>query len=350
MIMSYITVDMNRKGITPHIIAKQLDSGRGVEITVTCDGNLVDETFEETRISIDSIKTPYYCSSLTDEPVISNLTNGKTIWKIDSDVLNEPGTLLCEIRLVKNGDVVSSMLFEIWVEATASKENATIPKNAVDFITRAEDAASSAENSAKEAKEFKESANEQMEDFLSDLTSYLSVEDETEWVFDGGDAGGMVDVEFSVDNDMSDFSTNPVQNKVVKKYVDTEIDTLKEEIGISKNYVVEEGTAGGSFFGLWTYRKWNNGKIDCSVTNYGVTGSWQQFGAENIYYTNVEIDYPSFLIGVSCSSFSPLDGDFWPGRCYAVDNDKKIYARVWCPREVGAGLYYLNLKIEGRWK
>ncbi len=48
------------------------------------------------------------------------------------------------------------------------------------------------------------------------------LESNAEWIFDGGDASGTIDIELVVDNAMSDSSENPVQNKVVKRYIDAQ--------------------------------------------------------------------------------------------------------------------------------
>ena len=144
MVKTKLTLDMNRKSITPRIIAKQLDSGRKVEITVNCDGVLVTDSFDETRVLTAKGNDSFYSSSLAEKPIIENLSNGKTTWKIPSDVLGVPGITIGELRLIKDGFVVSSMPFEIYVEAAVSSSDAKMPKNAVDFIKRAEDAAEKA--------------------------------------------------------------------------------------------------------------------------------------------------------------------------------------------------------------
>lgn len=58
----------------------------------------------------------------------------------------------------------------------------------------------------------------------SALANYVSVDDNTEWIFDGGDAKDEIDIDFAVDNEMSDSSNNPVSNKVSKKYIDNLIE------------------------------------------------------------------------------------------------------------------------------
>lgn len=55
------------------------------------------------------------------------------------------------------------------------------------------------------------------------LKRYLSLDAESEIIFDGGDASGEVDIDFVIDDVMSSESDNPVKNKAVKEYVDSNI-------------------------------------------------------------------------------------------------------------------------------
>lgn len=70
--------------------------------------------------------------------------------------------------------------------------------------------ASKAEVAALEAKTAKEETESAAAAFNKDTT----------FIFDGGNASSEVDARFIVDTSMSDTSTNAVQNKVAKKYVD----------------------------------------------------------------------------------------------------------------------------------
>ena len=47
-----------------------------------------------------------------------------------------------------------------------------------------------------------------------------ALEGYSEWVFDGGNASGSVGIELVVDKEMSDTSSNTVQNRVIKAYID----------------------------------------------------------------------------------------------------------------------------------
>ena len=58
------------------------------------------------------------------------------------------------------------------------------------------------------------------------ISNLVSLEDNTEWIFDGGDASGSVEIDLAIDGEMSDTSNNPVSNKVIKKYVDNMVDLI----------------------------------------------------------------------------------------------------------------------------
>lgn len=58
------------------------------------------------------------------------------------------------------------------------------------------------------------------------ISNLVSLEDNTEWIFDGGDASGSVEIDLVIDGEMSDTSNNPVSNKVIKKYVDNMVDLI----------------------------------------------------------------------------------------------------------------------------
>ena len=47
-----------------------------------------------------------------------------------------------------------------------------------------------------------------------------ALEGGVEYIFDGGNASNEIDIQFVLDNQMSDTSDNPVKNRVIKKYVD----------------------------------------------------------------------------------------------------------------------------------
>lgn len=75
------------------------------------------------------------------------------------------------------------------------------------------------------------------------------IEEGSVWIFDGGDAENEAEIEFVVDEEMSDTSANSVQNKVIKKYIDkTVIDS--HPIG-SMYYSAGEENPAEIFGGTW---------------------------------------------------------------------------------------------------
>lgn len=178
MVKTKLTLDMNRTSITPRITVKQLDSDRIVEITVNCDGVLVTDIFDETRVLTAKGDSTFYSSSLAEEPVIENLINGKTTWKIPSDVLEPSGITTGELRVLKNGFSVSTMPFEIYVVAGVSSNEAKIPKNAVDFIKIAENAAEEAAKSLEELKNELKDIEPALDNIIEIQNSFLLPEAE----------------------------------------------------------------------------------------------------------------------------------------------------------------------------
>lgn len=82
------------------------------------------------------------------------------------------------------------------------------------------------------------------------LVPYLSVDKDTEWLFDGGDASEEYDIKFVIDSEMSDTSTNAVSNKVIKKYIDDFFATLKLEAHpIGSLYFSSKSTPPSEIFG-----------------------------------------------------------------------------------------------------
>ncbi|MBQ6815737.1 MAG: hypothetical protein IJP26_00705 [Clostridia bacterium] len=80
------------------------------------------------------------------------------------------------------------------------------------------------------------------------VNAKFTLENGAEFIFLGGNASNKSTLELTVDSELSEDSTNAIQNKAVvngfKKY--------------SKDYILEQGTSG-----IWTYRKWNSGLYEC---------------------------------------------------------------------------------------
>ena len=64
------------------------------------------------------------------------------------------------------------------------------------------------------------SAKATFEKLKEETAKFISLEDNTEWIFNGGDASGSASVDLVIDDEMSSESDNLVSNKVIKKYID----------------------------------------------------------------------------------------------------------------------------------
>ena len=78
-----------------------------------------------------------------------------------------------------------------------------------------------------------------------------TLENGTEWIFDGGDADtNSADIKFILDNEMSDESENAVENKVIKEYIDNLIKQAKLDAHpIGSYYWSSASTAPSELFG-----------------------------------------------------------------------------------------------------
>ena len=128
-------------------------------------------------------------------------------------------------------------------------------------------------------------ADEAVEAQVKTEEARRSLEEGTEWIFDGGDSSAEVEVNFVVDNEVSIVSDNAVSNQAITKYVDSKsgdiTDYIDEKISevngniteketnitalvnekidnISVDFVVEQGIQDG-----WSYRKWDSGVVEC---------------------------------------------------------------------------------------
>ncbi len=136
-----------------------------------------------------------------------------------------------QITLVgsKEGEIVYSIPVKGYLTAVAQNETSE-DKSAVD-ITAAEVSAKDAAAKALEAAEKAETAAEDAEESqaLTELAR-RALEAGSEFVFLGGDASGAAKVELVVDEELSEFSRNPVENrKVFENFSKIDAD-LKEYI------------------------------------------------------------------------------------------------------------------------
>ena len=191
------------------------------------------------------------------------------------------------------------------------------------------------------------------------------------WIFDGGDASGESDIEFVLDDVMSDSSDNAVKNRTVKKYIDeikTSIETIIGNISSSVNknaksinevlsreadYIVERGTDG-----MWTYEKWASGKAVCwGKKNYGDIKISNEWGGADKLYESAEFSqsYPTGLfIGMPDTlhiDVMSTDGGAMIERGYGRHDESKTC--VFClvrPSSLTLSQVYMSFYAIGKWK
>ncbi len=131
------------------------------------------------------------------------------------------------------------------------------------------------------------------------------------WILDGNRGNADFDIKYVVDNEMSNTSKNPVENNVVKKYVDDEVekaaneftekidtesaklqDKIDETFNQQSDYVLEQGVSD-----IWVYRKWNSGVAECwgtkTVSLNNIEKPWSNWLGANDVTLNVTDKAPA---------------------------------------------------------
>lgn len=122
------------------------------------------------------------------------------------------------------------------------------------------------------------------------ISGIQPIDENTEFIFDGGDVDGGVSVDIVVDTVLSKTSNNPIANKPVAiKFGEIlgAIDTLENMV-----HIVESGTSG-----IWSYRKWSDGTAECwGRIDYNMGTFNTQSGSLYIADNLCEfVNYPSHL-------------------------------------------------------
>lgn len=118
-----------------------------------------------------------------------------------------------------------------------------------------------------------------------------------EWIFDGGNASGAVDIDLAVDKEVSGSSENPIANKVIKRYADEIVEASKSIVGTAEGEVWQYN---GTTFEkidtniLWTYEKCPDGIARCwgkLILESGINIGTNYF--EGFYYSNrIRVRFP----------------------------------------------------------
>ena len=177
------------------------------------------------------------------------------------------------------------------------------------------------------------------------ISGIQPIDENTEFVFDGGDADGGVSVDIVVDTVLSKTSNNPIANKPVAiKFGEIlgAIDTLKNMV-----HIVESGTSG-----IWSYRKWSDGTAECWGTynfQLNLVDQFQNVWAGHSFTLNL----PSGLF-VSTTSLSDTcvqmtTDNLWSAACMAINNNE-IGVKCFSGYKYENYGVTLFISIIGRWK
>lgn len=239
-------------------------------------------------------------------------------------------------------------------------------------------AAEAAETSAEEAEASAIAAEE-----ARTLTeeARLALENGAEFIFLGGDSESALNTDLIIDEELSDVSENPVQNRAVtealnetleelantkgtvgglEQYIgdvhnrvlacEEKVDELSSTVNglpIPADYIVEQGTDG-----IWSYTKWNSGRITLHYsTKSGDTVSCiTPTGTAGAIYCSDDI---TFDVPAQCIAFDEPQStgsitSMYSG-VFTWTQDTKIYCKFWSLGEAESA-YRLVLDLEGRWK
>ena len=148
----------------------------------------------------------------------------------------------------------------------------------------------------------------------------------------------------SIDNALSSSSENPVQNKVI---YDALSDIYENKLDISQGF--EDGASGN-----WTWRKWNNGVLECwyknSAININVNNSWH-----NLYYATI---LDSFAFPIAFKHNAPMklvfldsnDASVWAANYTSTTPLTYTGTIIAISASSGMKTIGLNLYAKGTWK
>ena len=218
----------------------------------------------------------------------------------------------------------------------------------------------------------------------SNENTLIDVEENTIFVFSGGDAEGVFNTDIEIDSELSEQSRNPVENGAVTRGINAvrealsgEIDTsnneLTEKIGeaedrlsanlsaakqelsaeinlvkdsLPQEFIVEQGTTDDG----WRYRKWNSGLAECWARIEGIAEVKTMWpNQSSLYYGLIGgFSYPIPFLEKPTVSVDLDAQDSWCNK-YASTNTEtgNIYAVGPVSKSES---YTLNIIAIGRWK
>ncbi len=282
-----------------------------------------------------------------------------------------------------NAEIICSVPVMLYL-TEAEKHEATGECVAENISAVEESVRKMSEAAATSMEEAKSSAETAVEARALTELAQRALEEDTVFVFSGGDATRAARVELAVDDEMSQASMNPVQNQTVTNYIyglhhalDGRVSGIEEGVADlsekttylsataealsekaseldkrSEVYLVEYGTSG-----IWTYKKWSDGTAACWGRNT-VIRSISAVTYEVFWYSDPEaflpIEYPFEFAEVphefaSYHASNTLMGWHYSQNTNTTTKTGKYNVMRWSKAET-EGEMYLDYLVIGRWK
>ena len=117
--------------------------------------------------------------------------------------------------------------------------------------------------------------------------SSVSLEEDSEIIFVGGNAETSANVKLVIDDELSQISENAVQNKAITLGIKDAVQEVREEL------TIETGTSG-----IWQYEKWPNGILKCFAQKNVSVQPDTPWGDAYFYAPVDAIEFPDMFIDV----------------------------------------------------
>ena len=249
----------------------------------------------------------------------------------------------------------------------------------VSAMRRAERAAEEADKSASYSaayasatSEHADKATEAAEEAESTLRQLYEtpVEINDTIIFNGGGAGSEFNADCVVDEELSERSENPVQNKTVSAALNLKADSdvvatiiseldykaekedvdhdlsLKLDKSAVADYIIEQGTNG-----IWTYRKWNSGIAEC----WGIATGNTATNDDSSVPSSTTVELPFLFVTATQANIQPIrtsENGWRPERVIPdiYDNISEITFHSYCIAEEDSNSVVYSIEVRGTWK
>lgn len=154
---------------------------------------------------------------------ISELTEKTVCYKLEN-FLTRYGGLIKVVLTVTLIEFETGKVLEELVTAKAELRLIFTPYSISETETEYKSLSSLAETAKLNAETATVCANKSLEALNATIASAKALNGGSEYIFDGGDVNGEVDVNYVIDSEVSDYSENAVSNKAIKQYIDNKVD------------------------------------------------------------------------------------------------------------------------------